>query len=417
MKILFLPAYFHPEVAASGYLGQNRAEAFARQGYDMEVYAPTPTRGVSPEIRREYKKRRTETLHNGRMTVHRFAMFGEGRYPLMRALRYALCCARQFQCGCVARNVDLMWISSTPPIQGAMAALIKKITRVPFVYNLQDIFPDSLVSTGLARRGSIVWKIGRAIEDFTYRNADRIIVISEGFKRNIMAKGVPEEKIRVIYNWVDESAVVHVDRSANKLFDKYKLDRAAFYVTYCGNIGLTQNMPLLLEVAEELQAVRDLKFVLVGEGACRQEVEALIAERKLANVVLLPFQPCEDLSHVFSLGDAGLVLSKTGVGENSVPSKTWSIMSAERPVVASFDENELKDILVQNQCGLFGKAGDKDALKEGILCLYRDRARARQLGKNGRKFILEHLSREAGTAQSVAVVREFEKNSAAPTLT
>jgi len=407
MKILLLPAYFHPEMAGSGYLGQNRAEAFAREGYDMEVHAPMPTRGVSPEVRREYKKRRTEELYNGQMTVHRFGMFGEGRNPLMRALRYALCCARQFQCGCAARNVDLMWISSTPPIQGAMAALIKKITRVPFVYNLQDIFPDSLVSTGLTRRDSIVWKIGRVIEDFTYRNADRIIVISEGFKRNIMAKGVPEDKIRVIYNWVDEAAVVPVDRGANKLFDKYKLDRTAFYVTYCGNIGLTQNMTLLLDVAQELQAVRDLKFVLIGEGACREEVEARIAARKLANAVRLPFQPREDLSHVFSLGDAGLVLSKPGVGENSVPSKTWSIMSAERAVIASFDENELKEILVENQCGIFAKAGDKDALKKAILSLCEHPATCRDNGRNRRRFILQHLSREVGTARSVAVVKEF----------
>lgn len=99
--------------------------------------------------------------------------------------------------------------------------MVKMFTQQPIVYNLQDIFPDSLVGTGLAKKGGLLWKIGRVIEDFTYKHADKIIVISEDFKKNIMAKGVPEDKIVVVYNWVDQNAVVNVPREKNKLFDKY----------------------------------------------------------------------------------------------------------------------------------------------------------------------------------------------------
>lgn len=88
--------------------------------------------------------------------------------------------------------------------------MVKMFTQQPIVYNLQDIFPDSLVGTGLAKKGGLLWKIGRVIEDFTYKHADKIIVISEDFKKNIMAKGVPEDKIVVVYNWVDQNAVVNV---------------------------------------------------------------------------------------------------------------------------------------------------------------------------------------------------------------
>ena len=280
---------------------------------------------------------------------------------------------------------------------------------MPFVYNLQDIFPDSLTGTGLAKKGGILWRVGRIIENFTYKHADKIIVISEDFKRNIMAKGVPEEKIVVVYNWVDQNAVRNIDRKDNKLFDKYNLDRNKFYVTYCGNIGLTQNMEMLVEVAKALEANSDIHFVLIGNGAYLDELKNRIKVMNISNVTLLPFQPYEDISHVFSLGDVGIIISKPGVGENSVPSKTWSIMSASRPVLANFDENEIKTILSMNECGVFTKAGDKQAFTDAILELYHNREMCRKYGENGRKFVMENLTREIGTQKYVDVIRSVAK--------
>ncbi len=409
MRILLLPAYFYPEQAASSYLGDNIRQAMCEAGFDLELHAPMPTRGISLKTREEYKGHRFERWHNGKLEIHRFSMYGEGKNPLFRALRYVFCWCAQFWKGLRAKNIDLIYLASTPPIQGVLGALLKKIKKVPFVYNLQDIFPDSLVGTGLAKRGGLLWKIGRVIENFTYRNADKIIVISEDFKHNIMAKGVPEEKIVVVYNWVDEEAVKHVAREENKLFDKYNLDRSKFYITYSGNIGLTQNMDMLLEVAKELESERDIHFVLIGEGAYKAKVQEVIKEKQINNVALLPFQPYEDISHVFSLGDVGLVISKPGVGENSVPSKTWSILSASRPVLANFDENELKEIVDKHKCGLFTKAGDKEAFKRAILYLYNDRSRCEQFGRNGREFILKNLTRAVGTQKYVDVIKMFAK--------
>lgn len=410
MKILLLPAYFYPEQAASSYLGDNIRQALCEAGCDVVLYAPIPSRGISKEVREEYKKRKLEHWHDGRLEIHRFSMYGEGKNPILRALRYVFCWCAQFWKGLRAKDIDLIYLASTPPIQGVLGGLLKKIKKVPFVYNLQDIFPDSLAGTGLAKKGGLLWKIGRVIENFTYRNADKIIVISEDFKRNIMAKGVPEEKIVVVYNWVDEEAVKHVPREENKLFDMYGLDRKKFYITYSGNIGLTQNMDMLLEVAKELETEEpDIQFVLIGEGAYKKRVQEIIAEKNIGNVALLPFQPYEDISHVFSLGDAGLVISKPGVGENSVPSKTWSILSASRPVLANFDENELKSIVAENQCGIFTKAGDKEAFKQAILDLYHDREHCEQLGRNGREFILKNLTRAVGTQKYVDVIKSFEK--------
>ena len=495
MKVLILAPYCFPESISSTHLDENLNVAYSQAGIVREIYAPFPCRGIDQETRDKYKQIRYEERFNGYQQIHRFPLYKEGVGTIARALRYIVCMFLHFYYGVKSKDVDVMLSGSTPPTQGLLFGVLKSIKKVPFVYALQDIFPDSLVGTGLAKKGGLLWKIGRVIENFTYRNADKIIVISEDFKRNIMAKGVPEEKIEVIYNWVDEEAVVDVPRAENKLFDKYGLDRSKFYVTYNGNIGLTQNMDMLLEVARDLQEPADgseatslqlravmngseaamqrlrtvengsevasqqlgevmngsnssndseplitphnnseplitthnnseplitphnnseplktihnhsIHFVLVGEGAYKAEVEKRIKEQGITNVTLLPFQPYEDISHVFSLGDVSLVISKPGVGANSVPSKTWSIMSASRPVLANFDENELKTIIEDHHCGIFTKAGDKKAFKEAILKLYHNPELCKEYGRNGRQFVMDNLTKEVGTRKYVDVIK------------
>lgn len=402
MKAIFPCSYYLPETAASLYITDNIVHACADKGIEVDLYTPSPTRNVPDGSVWEREERQMD----GKLRIHRFHLYGEGKNPMLRALRYFL---GEFILlhYCMWKKYDVAFVDSTPPIQGLKMPLIKWLKRKPTIYNVQDIFPDSLVGTGLTHEGSLIWKIGRMVEKITYRYADKIIVISEDFKKNIMAKGVPEDKIVVIYNWVDQNKVVDVPREENKLFEIYGLDRGKFYITYNGNIGLTQNMDMLLDVAKELQEeYEDIHFVLVGNGAYLDEVKRKVADQQLENVHLLPFQPYEDISHVFSLGDASLVISKPGVGANSVPSKMWSIMSASRPVLANFDENELKTIIENNHCGIFTKAGDKDAFKESILTLYNHRELCKEYGHNGRKFVLDNLTREVGTRKYVDVIKE-----------
>ena len=404
MRAIFPCSYYLPETAASLYLTDNIVHACAENGVEVDLYTPTPTRSVPEGAIWE----RHEVKVNGKLRVNRFHLYGEGKNPLLRAIRYFLgeCILLHY---CLWKKYDVAFIDSTPPIQGLKMPLIKWLRRKPTVYNAQDIFPDSLVGTGLTKENSLIWKIGRIVEKITYKYSDKIIVISQDFKKNLLAKGVPEDKIVVVYNWVDEEAVKHVNREKNFLFDRYGLNRSKFYITYSGNIGLTQNMDMLLDVTKELESEPEIQFVLIGEGAYKNRVKEIIAERNISNVTLLPFQPYEEISHVFRLGDVGLVISKPGVGENSVPSKTWSILSASRPVLANFDENELKTIVDENQCGIFTKAGDKEAFKQAILELYRDKERCEQLGRNGREFILKNLTRAVGTQKYVDVIKSFER--------
>ena len=406
MKAIFPCSYYLPETAASLYITDNIVHACAENDVEVDLFTPTPTRSVPGGAKWE----REEQQLDGKLRIHRFHLYGEGKNPMLRALRYLLGELILLH-KCLWTKYDVAFIDSTPPIQGLKMPFIKCFCRKPTVYNAQDIFPDSLVGTGLTKKGSLIWKIGRIVEKITYKYADKIIVISEDFKKNIMAKGVPEDKIVVVYNWVDQNAVVDVPREENSLFDKYALDRSKFYVTYSGNIGLTQNMDMLLEVAQELESeVPDIHFVLIGEGAYKKQAETIVKEKKIGNVTFLPFQPYEDISQVFSLGNAGLVISKPGVGANSVPSKTWSIMSASRPVLANFDENELKDILAGNECGIFTKAGDKEAFKQSIITLYENRELCKQYGENGRQFVMDNLTREVGTQKYVDVIKSVCKS-------
>lgn len=409
MKILYLTAYSYPEQVSSTHFGSNRTQAFVEQGWNMITYTPTPCRGIDAETRKKYKKIKREERLDGHLVVHRFSMFAEGKNPVLRALRYFLCTIKHFNRGVFAkdaRECDVMFIASTPPIQGAMAAMIKKFRKdLKFVYNLQDIFPDSLVSAGMAKKGGILWKIGRMIENFTYRNADKIVVISQDFKRNIMEKGVPEEKIEVIYNWVDEKTVAPVKDEDNELFEEFGVSRSKFRVLYAGNLGNLQNIGIIIDAARTLKDNNKIEFVIFGKGGLEDEIKTIKTKENLDNLKILPLQPIERVSKVYGLGNVCIVACKAGLGGAAMPSKTWTIMSSGRAVLANFDEGELKEIVENNNCGVFTKADDLDGFVNAIENLSQHPEQCVEMGINARNFILDNLTREVGTQKYVSVMK------------
>lgn len=413
MKILFLPAYFYPEHGASSYLDQNMKEDFAAANLQMLLYTPVPTRGISDQTAKEYRHKRREWMYNNHLEVHRFLMFREGENPAIRALRYVLNWIKQFNRGLLAKRIDCIFIVSTPPIQGVLGGILSKLKRVPFVYNLQDIFPDSLAGTGLAKKGGLLWKVGRVIENFTYRNADKIIVISNDFKHNIMAKGVPEEKIEVVYNWVDENAITPVKDEENEIFEEFGISRDKFRVVYAGNLGNAQNIEIIVNAARKLKDNKQIEFIIFGKGGLEDEIRAAKQREHLDNLTILPLQPYERVAKVYGLGNVCIVACKPGLGGAAMPSKTWSIMSAGRAVLANFDEGELKEIIEDNEnrkpCGVFTKAGNLDGFVNAIVELSQHPERCEEMGRNGRDFILKNLTREVGTKKYVNVIKSVLK--------
>ena len=401
MRILIPFSYYHPEQCAGLFVIDDMTEEAAKQGISSLITVPTPTRNVEPGA----KWSRNETQRNRMVQVHRFHMYGEGKNPVLRALRYLFCEMVQLHY-MLWKKYDVAFIDSTPPIQGLKLPLVRLFRKKPVVYNAQDLFPETLSGTGLANQGGLLWKIGMWVSNVTFRNSDKIIAISHDIKRSMVARGVPAEKIEVVYNWVDEKTVQPVEKSANPLFEEFGLSRDKFTVVYAGNLGNAQNIGIVLDGAARLP---DVQFALFGTGGLEDEIRTRIEKEGLTNVHLNPLQPVERVSYVYSLGDACIVSCKEGLGGSAMPSKSWSIMSCGRPVIASFDEGELKEILEKNNCGVFTHAGNVDEFVEGIKRLAAEPSRCEEMGKNARQFILDNLTKEVGSKKYVEIIKSVVK--------
>lgn len=397
MKILIPFSYFHPEQCAGLFVIDDMTEAAAHQGIESLITVPTPTRNVPADAKWE----RDETLREGKVKVHRFSMYGEGKNPVLRAFRYLLCEIVQLHY-MLWKDYDVAFIDSTPPIQGLKLPIVRLFRKKPVVYNAQDLFPETLSGTGLASKGGILWKIGMWVSNVTFRNSDRIIAISNDIKCGIVARGVPAEKVEVVYNWVDEKAVHPVAKEDNPLFEEFGLSREMFTVVYAGNLGNAQDVSIVLEAACMLP---DVQFAVFGTGGLEEEIRKRIVAEKLVNVHLNPLQPVERVSYVYSLGDACVVSCKAGLGGSAMPSKSWSIMSCGRPVVASFDEGELKEIVETNRCGVFSHAGKVQEFVDAIKALQENPERCKEMGGNARQFILNNLTKEVGTKKYVEIIK------------
>lgn len=401
MRILRLRAYCEPELAAGSHLTKDMDEAYALHGMTNINYTPMPTRGVNDEVRKAYKNKKHEVLYDGHVIINRFPMVKERRNPIQRAFRYFCCSVCEYYLGVHEKNIDVVHAASTPPTQGMLSALVaKRLSKkykchVPFVYNLQDVFPDSLVNAGMTKKGSLVWKIGRKIEDYTYRNADRIIVISEGFKKNIMEKGVPEDKIVVISNWVDLSVVRPVDIDKNTLFDEFIIERSKFVVLYAGNLGEAQGADVIIDAAKELDSYENIQFVIFGGGAKRQELLKRVEEEGVSNVFITSLQPQERVSEVYSMGNVALITCKPGTGNAGMPSKTWSIMACNTPIIASFDvDSDLSEVLADSGAGKCVEPGNSKVLAEAIISVYSDWKRENTKHNNLRDYAMMNASKE-----------------------
>ncbi len=379
MKILLLNAYFQPEQIAFTHLEKDLLEAFSEKEYEVDIITPLPTRGVERKVRKQYFKLRKEFLYGGYIRVHRFWAPNEGRHPISRALRYFWCNLREYQIAKRFKDVDVVLAYSTPPTQGLVAGKVKNYIKkhgnanVRFIYNLQDIFPDSAVNAGLFQEKSVLYKVGRLMEDSIYQSADCIIVISKKCENNLLRKAVPIEKIKLISNWIDISTVNHVDRKDNKLMEELSIEKDKFLVVYAGNMGEAQGVEVIVKAAEILKFNTDISFILFGGGAKYNEVKQKV--QGMSNIKVFPLMGQDRISEVYSLGDVALITCRRGTGGAGLPSKLWSIMACETYIVASFDvDSDLNTILTESGCGKCVYPGDAEALADMLQNVYKQNA-------------------------------------------
>lgn len=402
MKVIFPFSYYYPEQCAGIFVVDDLMHRLAEEGDESVIYVPTPTRNVREGV--EWKRK--EVLCDGKMVVKRFHMYGEGKNPMLRALRYCFC-ELAYLHHLLWDKYDVAFIDSTPPIQGLKLPIVRLFRKCPVVYNAQDLFPDTLSGTGLAKKGGLLWKIGSWVARVTFNNTDKIIAISEDIKRTLVEeKGIPADKVVVVYNWVDSDAVVPIKKEENPLFEEFGLSRDNFHVVYAGNLGNAQNINIVVDAAARLRDNEDVEFVVFGSGGLENDIRARIEAEGLKNLRLLPLQPVERVKYVYSLGDVCLVSCKEGLGGSAMPSKTWSILSCGRPVLANFDEGELQMILTKNDLGVFTKAGDLEGFVKAIRQLSNEPEKCAEMGVHGRQFILDNLTKDVGTRKYAEVLRE-----------
>ena len=403
MKLLFLDAYYYPEIIAFSHIEDDLTEGLMSAGHDITVVCPTPCRGISDAAVREYRHKLIEDRCG--IHIHRYPTPRERKNPVRRAFRYFWCNIRGNRVAKKYRGADLIFAVSTPPTQGYFAGKLAKKLRVPLVYSLQDIFPDSLVSTGLTKRGSLLYRIGARIERRTYERCERIIVLSHTAERNLLDKGVPPERLLTVSNWIDTDKVRPIPREENRLFDEYDVDRDAFTVVYAGNFGASQGADVILKAARLLADHTDIRFVLFGAGSmfedARRQAESLL------NVIISPLLPAERVAEVYSMGDIALITCKKGVGKTALPSKLWSIMACGTPVIAAFDaDSELADIIREADAGVCAEPEDPQALADAVLDAYRKRGSVQRPLASAREYVLRHASRETGVESYVRCIEE-----------
>lgn len=406
MRILYFVQYFPPEKASGLSLVEDMITGFAEYGWEVDVYTTTPTRGVSDEVRKEYSKRKLETRCNGKLRIHRMSLYREGEGFIQRTIRYTI-----FSLMCLWKGLtepaEAFFTGNGPPTQGVIGGILKKLTKKKFIFNPQDLFPDSMINAGIIKKGSKIEKIGRSMERFGYRNADAIITISEDMRCNILNKGTADKKVFVVPNWIDTDTIRPVPREVNRLFDELNMPRDRFYIVYAGNIGYVQGIDSIIEAAKMLKKEKDIHFVIFGNGSEENKIRQMINAYELTNVSMYSLFGADRVSEVYSMGDVSLVTCKPGTGGAGMPSKTWTIMATGTPVLGFFDKpSEFSELLESTQTGWCVEAGKTEELCEAILNLYHNRQLCAEYGLNARKYAEVHLAKKKAVREYIEIINE-----------
>lgn len=279
---------------------------------------------------------------------------------------------------------------SKPLTIGLTAWAISCLKHIPYVYNVQDIYPDIAIRLGVLKNKTAI-HVFRWLERFVYRSAARITVLSEGFRANLLQKSVLLAKLRIIPNFVNTDFMKPLPRQ-NNFSAQHQLNNY-FVVMYAGNIGLSQRLETLLVAADQLKDLSDLRILIVGNGATKGEIVTLAAKMNLSNVIFLPFQPRGELPIMYASADVSLVIIRQGISSESVPSKTYTIMASGRPIIASVDsDSEIWTMLHKAECGLCIPPEDAALLAQAIRELHTKREFASQMGEKGRAYVVENHS-------------------------
>lgn len=409
--ILLLTLVFAPDGVSTSVLMSELALGLQEQGHKVTVLTTTPHYNVEPEARsrQPLQKRWGRWLwqsdYQGVAAYHA-AIPSKGSKIETRLLDYARFHLISTLAGMIlVESYDLIITPSPPLTIGLSAWLLKLFRRKPFVYNVQEIYPDIAVSLGVLQNRWLI-RVLQYVEHFIYRRAKVVTVISERFKQDLLAKGVPAGKITVIPNFVDTEFISPGERH-NAFASQHKLEDK-FIVSYAGNIGLTQSFETILAAVKLLAHEPRLHFLFVGDGTRRDWLVEQLAQNPLPNVTLLPYQSRSVVPQIYAASDLCLVPLKRGTDRETFPSKIYTIMAAGRPVLATTDpDSELAWIIQQAECGWIVPPDDSENLAGAIFQAMQQPERLVKMGQQARTYVETHHSRQAIIAQYDLLIRQL----------
>jgi colanic acid biosynthesis glycosyl transferase WcaI len=391
MKILILTQWFEPEPTFKGLLF---ARELAARGHEVEVLTGFPNY-PGGKLYPGYRIRPWVREQIDGINVLRIALFpshnNSGLHRVFNYMSFAISAA-VFGAALI-RKPDVMYVYHPPITVGFAAAVIGFLRRTPFVYDIQDLWPDTVAASGMMSNPAALGLLGSLCK-FVYRRASHITVLSPGFKETLAGRGVPPDKIDVIYNWCDET-VFNVDyepgarlaSSANK-----------FSILFAGTMGTAQGLESVLQAAQIcLRTAPTAEFVFVGGGVERTKLERMAEEMKLDNVRFMPRQPMHAMGGILAGADVLLVhLKDDPLFRITIPSKTQAYLAAGKPILMGV-RGDAADLIISSGAGVTCQPGDPGSIAAAVkeLAEAGDISLA-EMGRNGRAFYNRELSVAVG---------------------
>lgn len=397
MRIVFVTQWFDPEPGAMR--GLPLARWLRARGHDVRVITGFPNY-PGGKLYPGYKVRwRQREIMDG-VPVLRVALYPEhGRSAVGRVLNYSSFALSSATIGAaLIGSADVCYVYHPPPTVGVGGLSLKLFRGLPYVYHIADMWPESAVESGMLGRGVVSRIAAGAMGAWCkvmYRGAETITVLSEGFKRLLVERGVPAEKVEVIYNWTEEE-VFHPMPADPALAQQLGL-AGKFNVIYAGNLGAFPALDTVIRAAARLREHRDIQIVLAGTGQNEPQLKELARSLDLDNVLFLGYRPFNEMPQINALADALLVhLRDLPFFRTTIPSKTQVALASGKPVLMGVG-GEAGEIIDRANAGITCAPENEAALADAILRMRalpqeeRDR-----LGRNGRDFYLREMSLETG---------------------
>ncbi|MFW6061441.1 MAG: glycosyltransferase family 4 protein [Planctomycetota bacterium] len=405
MRILLLTHYFPPEGNAPASRCYEMAKRWARWGHEVEVVTCVPNYpdGIVYDGYRSRFRSQVEQMDGirvRRIWTYLAANKGTGK----RALNYASYMASATWSGLWRRRPDVMIASSPQFFCGWSGVLLRKLRRTPFLLEIRDIWPESIVAVGAMQPGRTVRAL-EAMERTMYRAADHIVTVGEGYREKLLQRQVPAEKVDVIYNGVDRE--LFAPREPDEaLRQQYGLG-GYFVCSYLGTIGLACALDVVLRAADALKRRGDdrYRFLLVGDGAHRQQLQSRAEQQGLDNIIFAGRQPKKLMPAFLSITDAALVhLRKTDLFKTVMPSKVFEAAAMKRPIILGV-EGHAAEIVQRAGAGLCIEPENDEQLLDAIDTLRSRPELAADLGRSGHDYVTTHFDRDRLAADYLEMIQ------------